>query len=86
VIRFAKPHLDVFHQICEVDYYFIVVKGNLVIDEGKEKHSVRFYFPEEIKHYLEESNFQLLKLCSFLDLNAEPTVKTWNVTAIAKAV
>lgn len=86
VIRFAEPHLNTFHHICEVNYYFIVIKENLVIYEGEEKHIVRFYFPEEIKHYLEESNFQLIRFCPFLELDAQPSEKTWNVTAIAQAV
>lgn len=85
VIRFAEPHLDAFHHICEVNYHFIVIKEKLIVYEGKEKHAVRFYFPEEINHYLEESGFQPLKLCPFLDLNAEPSEKTWNVTAIVQA-
>jgi SAM-dependent methyltransferase len=86
VIRFAEPHLDTSHHICEVNYHFIIIKENQVIHEGKEKHTVRFYFPEEIKHYLEESGFQLLRFCPFLDLNNQPSEKTWNVTAIAQAV
>jgi SAM-dependent methyltransferase len=86
VIRFANPHLDSLHHICEVDYNFMAIKENSIIYEGKEKHIVRFYFPEEIRHYLEESGFQPLRLCSFLNLNAEPSEKTWNVTAIAQAI
>ena len=86
VIRFAEPHLDTFHHICEVNYHFIIIKENLVIYEGKEKHMVRFLFPEEVKHYLEESGFQPLRICPFLDLNAKPSEKTWNVTMIARAI
>jgi SAM-dependent methyltransferase len=86
IVRFAEPHLDTFHHICKVKYYLIVTKENSVVYEGKEKHAVRFYFPEEIKHYLEESGFQLLRLCPFLDLNAKPSEKTWNATTIAQAV
>jgi len=86
VTRFAEPHLDVFHHTCEVNYHVMVTKENLVVYEGKEKHLIRFYFPEEIKHYLEESGFQLLRFCPLLDLNAQPSEKTWNVTSIAYAV
>jgi len=86
VIRFSEPTMDTFHHICKVNYYWIVTKENLVVYKGKEKHAVRFYFPEEIKHYLEESGFQLLRFCPFLDLNTQPSEKTWNVTAIAQAV
>jgi SAM-dependent methyltransferase len=86
VIRFADPQLDTFHHICEVEYYFVVIKENLIIYDGKEKHVVRFYFPEEINHYLKETGFQLLKFCEFLNLNVEPSERTWHVTAIAKVL
>jgi len=86
VIRFAEPHLNTVHNKCIVNYYFIVTKGDSVVYKGKEKHIVRFYFPEEIKHYLEKSSFHLLNLCPFLELNAKPNAKTWNATAIAQAV
>jgi hypothetical protein len=86
VIRFAEPYLNTLHHTCEVNYHFIVTKKNKIIYEGREKHTLRFYFPEEITHYLEESSFQLLKLCPFLNLNGQPSEKTWHVTAIAQTV
>jgi len=86
VIRFATPHLDTLHHLCEVNYHLIATKGNQIIDEVKEKHRVRFFFPEEIKHYLEENGFKLLKLCPFLDLNAEPSEGVWNAAAISQAI
>ena len=86
VIRFATPHLDTLHHLCVVNYHLIATRKNQIIDEVKEKHRVRFFFPEEIKHYLEENSFKLLKLCPFLDLNAEPSEGVWNATAISQAI
>jgi SAM-dependent methyltransferase len=86
IIRFAEPFLNTLHHTCEVNYHLIVTKKDKIMYEGREKHTLRFYFPEEIKHYLEESSFQLLKLCPFLNLNGQPSEKTWHVTAIAQAV
>lgn len=86
VVRLAKPHLDSLHHICKIDYHLTVTKENRVIDEVKERHIVRFFFPEEIEHYLEESGFKLLKLCPFLDLDNKPSERTWDVTAISKAI
>ena len=86
VIRFAEPHLDVLHHICKVNYYLIATKGNLIVDEVNEKHVVRFFFPEEIRHYLEEGGFKLLKLCSFLNLDVEPSENIWNAVAISQAI
>jgi len=57
------------------------VKGDI-----REKHVVRFYFPQEIRYYLENAGFKVLKICPFLDLNGKVDETVWNVTVIAKAV
>ena len=86
IIRVSQPQLDSLHHICKVHYHLIVVKENRIVDEVKEMHTVRFYFPEEIKHYLEENGFELVRLCPFLNLKGRVSEKTWNVTAISKAI
>jgi hypothetical protein len=47
---------------------------------------VRFFFPQEIRHYLEENGFELLEISKFPKLNELPTEETWNAVAIAKAI
>lgn len=84
VIRYAEPYLDTLHQKCEVNYHMIVSKGDQILDELNEKHQIRLLFPEEIKHYLNEEGFKLLKLCTFLDLENEPNEQVWNATAISR--
>jgi len=86
VIRFAEPHLDILNHICEVDYRLIVSEERRIIEEVKERHRVRFFFPQEIRHYLKESGFNLLKLCSFLELDADPSERVWNAAAISQVV
>jgi len=85
VIRFAEPRLDTPHHVCRVNYYVIVTRGSLILEEVEEEHVVRFFFPEEIKYHLEKCGFELLKLCTFPTLDAEPTKQTWNVAAISRA-
>jgi len=86
VMRFAHPHLDTLRHTCEVHYRLLVLRGRELVDEVKEVHVVRYFFPQELRHYLEERGFRLLKLCPFMDLEGEPSEHTWNVMAIAKAV
>lgn len=86
VIRFAEPRLDTLHHLCKVSYYLIATKANLIIEEVREKHVVRFFFPEEIKHFVEENGFKLLKLSQFLRLEAEPNEETWDAVAVCEAV
>lgn len=85
VVRFAEPSLDSLHHLCTVSYHLIIIKENKILNEINEKHVIRFYFPEEIKHYLEENGFELLKLCSFPDLDADVKEDSWNVAAVACA-
>ena len=87
IIRFAVPNLRAFDHICEVNYKLLILnKEDNTFDEINEKHSVRFYFPQEITHYLEEAGFEVLKICSFLDLNGRVDENVWNIATIARAV
>lgn len=86
VIRFVHPELDSFHHICKDHYQLIVIQENNIIEEVKETHVIRYFFPQEIIHYLEEAGFEVLKICPFLDLEGEVDENVWNMTVIAKAV
>lgn len=84
IIRIAEPELDASNHICKVNYKLIIIEAGVVKDEIKEIHEVRFFFPQEIKHYLEEGGFELLKICPFLEINDNISENIWNVVAIAK--
>jgi len=86
ITRFAEPDLNTQLHLCKVKYSLTVTEKKKVIDEIEETHIVRYFFAEEIEHFLEGANFRLLRLCQFLNLAAEPTEKDWNVAAIARAV
>ncbi len=84
VIRLAEPELDTFNHLCHVRYRFIVSQDSTLVDEILETHTVRYYFPQEIAHYLEETGFEVLRICPFLDLNGKVDENVWNATVIAK--
>jgi len=85
IIRIANPDLDTLRHVCEVNYHMIVIEGHRVVDEVEERHVVRYFFPQEIKHYLWDCGFSFIELCPFLKLGNAPNEDTWNVAAIAKA-
>lgn len=85
IIRTAEPELDAFNHICKVHYRLIITENKKIVDETEETHVVRFYFPQEIKHYLEDAGFEVLKICPFLDLSGKVDENVWNITTIAKA-
>lgn len=86
VIRSAHPALDTLNHICRVKYSLFAVKNGVLVDEVYEEHVVRYLFPQEVRHYLEENGFRLAKLCAFPNLDRDPTESDWDVAAIAQAV
>lgn len=87
IIRVAIPNLRSFDHICEVNYKLLILdKWNNTFNEINEKHIVRFYFPQEIRYYLESTGFELLRICPFLDLARKIDKNVWNMCIIAKAM
>lgn len=87
IIRIADPKLRSFDHVCEVNYKLIVLnKEDNTFNEFDEKHVVRFYFPQEIKHLLSETGFEVLKICPFLDLAGRVDETVWNIAVVAKMV
>ena len=87
IVRVAIPNLRAFEHVCEVNYKLLILnKEDNGFDEIDEKHIVRFYFPQEIKYYLENAGFEVLNICPFLDLNDKVDENVWNITVIARAV
>lgn len=86
IIRMVTPEFNFFDQTSTSNYQMLVFKDGSLLDEIREKHVMRYLFPQEIIHHLEENGFKLLKMSEFLKLDAPPTENTWNVVAIAEAV
>jgi hypothetical protein len=84
VIRTVHPEMDAFHHLCSSNYHVLVTKGESVIDEFRETHVVRYFFPQEIAHYLDDAGFEVVKLCPFLRPDGTVDEREWNVTAIAR--
>ena len=85
IIRYAIPNLIAFEHICEVNYKVLILdKKEKTYHEINEKHIVRFYFPQEIIHYLENAGFEVLNICPFLDLNEKVDENVWNMCVITR--
>ena len=86
VIRIAQPRLKAYQHLCEVNYHLIVTQNNTIVDDTEETHEIRFLFPQEIVHHLEENGFKVSKICPSMELDGETTAETWNITTIAQAL
>ncbi len=86
IIRIAEPELDSFNHLCHVHYRLLVHSGDTLIDEIVETHVMRYYFPREIIHYLNDAGFEVLKIGPFLRIDDKVDENIWNLVAIAKVV
>ena len=49
-----------------------------------ETHVVRYFFPLEIVHHLDDAGFRTLSLSSFPDLEAKADETAWNALVVAR--
>ena len=54
------------------------------IYEINEKHKVRFFFPQELRKYLEDSGFEVLGMYKSFELDNKVNEDCWNMVIIAK--
>jgi SAM-dependent methyltransferase len=84
IVRFAEPLLDVASQTVEVRYTIFNISQGKLIHETREKHVVRFIFPQEIKYFLEVAGFSSVEFCPFLEPERPLMETDWNMTVIAR--
>ncbi|RLI75705.1 hypothetical protein DRO97_02625 [Archaeoglobales archaeon] len=82
IIRYKYPKLDAKNHLVKVKHK-IYDRAKLVTEE---EHVVRFYFPKEIEHYLNEAGFKLLGLFPCWDLERVITEEDWDIVAVAEVV
>jgi|SRR5579875_730903 SAM-dependent methyltransferase len=85
LLRFVRPELDAARHLCHNHYRLLVLKDRRVVEEIQETHTMRFFFPEELAHYLKDAGFSTLRICPFPDLDGSVDETVWNVAVIAQA-
>ena len=85
VVRFVQPELDASNHVCKSHYHLIITRGDTVLEEVQETHEVRYFFPQEIVHYLEEAAFEVLQMSPFPDLRGPVNESAWNAITVARA-
>jgi 2-polyprenyl-3-methyl-5-hydroxy-6-metoxy-1,4-benzoquinol methylase len=86
VLRISETRLDAMEQLFCTTYTCLIFEGDRVVKQFEDEHIVRFLFPREVRHYLKETGFELLRLCRFLDLDTLATEEDWNIMVIARPV
>jgi len=82
--RTSFPKLDRTKNLCDVNFKVKIYKKGKLIDSYEENHKVRYFFPDEMKSFLEKSGYEVIKICKSFDLNSEADENAWNMTLISK--
>ena len=86
ILRIASGEIDVPHHICTVRYHLWRLAGDRLLSETEEVHRMRYFFPMELKLFLECSGFTSVRLGAFPEFDKDPDETTWNVLGVARAV
>jgi SAM-dependent methyltransferase len=86
ILRAASGELDVSRHCCSVRFHLWRVSEGRVVSEIQETHRMRYFFPLELRLFLDSSGFSLERLGAFPKVDDEPDETTWNVIAAARAV
>ena len=69
--------LDQALPLCHVDFR--------IDPDIAERHTMRYFFADELRDFLKSAGFELLRLGAFPDVEREPAPDTWNVMAVARS-
>jgi len=86
IVRYTTPVLDTMGHTVDIRFKLRKMKKDKIVNETKETHKMRFMFPQEIKYFLNVAGFEVIKLCPFMKMNKDLTIKDWDMTVMAKAV
>jgi SAM-dependent methyltransferase len=86
IVRIASAELDTGRRICTVHYRLRQLAGDRLMSETEEDHSMRYFFPPELRFFLDCSGFTLVRLGAFPEFDRDPDETTWSALGVARAV
>ena len=85
ILRASGGTLDVNRHTCTVDIKIWNLERDRLAGRTEESHTQRYFFPLELKLFLEQTGFEPLRLGAFPEFNRDPDESTWNVLQVARA-
>ena len=85
ITRKTTASLDIPRHLCRVSFDLARVDAGGQVEQWREEHLVRYYFPEELERVLRQNQLELLHLRKFPDDEAPADERAWNVVGAARA-
>ena len=83
IIRRSEPELDAFKHTVRIRITLTRVRKGAAAKTA-ETHEARFFFPQEIKYFLEEAGFKKIDIYPFLETGRRITASDWNMAVAAR--
>lgn len=84
-IRVSSGKLDIFRHQVNVHFHLWNIKGDRVVAETQEDHTMRFFFPQELFLLFKIAGLEVKRIGVFPEWNLKPTEDTWNISVIGLA-
>lgn len=86
IIRISSGILDIFRHLVKVHYHLWTLKGDRVLAETQEDHTMRFFFPQELVLLLESTGLGMVHMGPFPEYLGELDETTWNMAVVSRSV
>jgi SAM-dependent methyltransferase len=86
ILRVASGELDISRHRCTVKNDVWRFERDQPVSKTDEIHAVRYFFPQELKLFLQCTGFEPVRLGAFGEFDREPDETVWNVLGVAHAV
>jgi len=84
IVRTSFPTLDAVNHKCEVRFDVKVFENENLVRKYEERHDVRFFFPQELRKYLEDAGFEVVEICKLFELGGRVGEGDWNMSVVAR--
>ncbi|MFO1043654.1 MAG: class I SAM-dependent methyltransferase [Planctomycetaceae bacterium] len=85
-MRTCTPYWDPKSHIVHVSCEVVTFEGEVLSETIYETHSMRYFSLPEIQDQLTKSGFTLVHFCAFPQIHELPSVSSWNVALVARAI
>ena len=82
-VRTASGTLETQRNLCHVEFHLRRVCDARILEETRERHTIRYFFPNELDRFLETAGLRCVRLGAFPEYDQDPDHTTWNIMAVA---
>ena len=83
IVRLSDPTWIRSKDKCNIHYRTLVIRGNSMVDDFREVHQVRYFWPDRIRSSMAKSGLSPLKILKPFNLEREASDDDWSVIALA---